>query len=71
MKISRLINMKMPTILGIFIFISRENFMLCGDEHEISFITLAPDRGTATEILSWNGQQQNCWGGGRAWVEVG
>ena len=28
MKISQLINMKMPTIVGIFIFISRENFML-------------------------------------------
>ena len=28
MKISLLINMKMPTIVGIFIFISRENFML-------------------------------------------
>ena len=28
MKISLLINMKMPTIVGIFIFISRENSML-------------------------------------------
>ena len=28
MKFSLLINMKMPTIVGIFIFISRENFML-------------------------------------------
>ena len=28
MKISLLINMKMPKIVGIFIFISRENFML-------------------------------------------
>ena len=27
MKISLLISMKMPTIVGIFIFISRENFM--------------------------------------------
>ena len=27
-KLSLLINMKMPTIVGIFIFISRENFML-------------------------------------------
>ena len=27
MKISLLINMKMPTIIGIFIFINRENFM--------------------------------------------
>ena len=28
MKISLLINMKMPTIVGIFLFISREIFML-------------------------------------------
>ena len=28
MKISLLINMKMPTIIGIFIFISREIFIL-------------------------------------------
>ena len=28
MKISLQMNMKMPTIVGIFIFISRENFML-------------------------------------------
>ena len=28
MKFSLLINMKMPTIVGIFIFISRENFRL-------------------------------------------
>ena len=28
MKISMLINMKMPTTVGIFIFISRETFML-------------------------------------------
>ena len=42
MKISLLINMKMPTIVGIFIFISRENLMLSGVEHEKSFITLGP-----------------------------
>ena len=34
--------MKMPTIVGIFIFISRENFMLSWIEHEKSFITLGP-----------------------------
>ena len=28
MKFSLLINMKMPTLFGIFIFFSRENFML-------------------------------------------
>ena len=39
MKISLLIYMKMPTIVGIFIFISRENFMLSLVKHEKSFIT--------------------------------
>ena len=39
MKLSLLINMKMPTIVGIFIFISRENYMLSCVEHEKSFIT--------------------------------
>ena len=34
MIFSLLINMKMPTIVGIFIFISRENFMLSWVEHE-------------------------------------
>ena len=33
--------MKMPTI-GIFVFISKENFMLSGVEHEKSFITSGP-----------------------------
>ena len=36
MKISLLINMKMPTVVGIFIFISRENFMLDGVEAELN-----------------------------------
>ena len=44
MKISLLINMKMPTVVGIFIFISRENFMLSGVEHEKSFITSRPEQ---------------------------
>ena len=35
MKISLLINMKMPTIVGIFISVSRENFMLSPVEHKI------------------------------------
>ena len=34
MKISLLIDMKLPTIAGIFIFISRENFMLTRVKHE-------------------------------------
>ena len=42
MKFSLLINMKMPTIVGIFIFISRENFMLSWVEHENNFITFGP-----------------------------
>ena len=53
MKISLLINMKMPTIVGIFIYISRVNFMLSWIKHEKSFITSdaslfphkAPDKG--------------------------
>ena len=36
--------MKMPTIVGIFIFISRENFMFSRVKHEKSFITLGPER---------------------------
>ena len=43
MKISLLINMKMPTFVGIFIFISKENFMLSWVEHEKSFITSGLD----------------------------
>ena len=43
MKISLLIDMKMPTIVGIFISVSRENFMLSGVEHENSFTTSGPD----------------------------
>ena len=42
MKISLLINMKMPTIVSIFIFISRENFMLSWSEHEKSFLVTGP-----------------------------
>ena len=40
-KFSLLINMKMSTIIGIFVFISRENFMLSWVEHEKSFKTRA------------------------------
>ena len=39
MKMSLLINMKMPSIVGIFIFISRENVMLSSVEHEKRLIT--------------------------------
>ena len=39
MNISLLINKKIPTIVDIFIFINRENFMLSWVEHDKSFIT--------------------------------
>ena len=35
--------MKMPTIVGIFIFISKENFMLSWVEHEEGFIISGPE----------------------------
>ena len=38
-----LINVKMPTIVGILTFMSRKKFMLSGVEHEIIFITSGPD----------------------------
>ena len=38
-----LINVKMQTIVGILIFMSRKNFMLSPVEHEKSFITAGPD----------------------------
>ena len=37
-----LINVKMPTIVGILTFISMINFMLSWVEHEKSFITSGP-----------------------------
>ena len=42
MKISLLMNMKMPTFVGVFIFISRENFMLSWVEYKKRFITSEP-----------------------------
>ena len=41
-KHSLLINMKMPTIVGIFIFISRKNFTLSWVEHEKKITTSGP-----------------------------
>ena len=38
-----LMNVKMPTIVGILTLMSRINFMLSGIEYENSFITSAPD----------------------------
>ena len=43
MKFSLLINMKMPTTVGIFIFISREIFMLCYVKHKEFAIFLLTD----------------------------
>ena len=37
-----LINVKMPTIVGILTFMSRINFVLSQVEHEKSFITSRP-----------------------------
>ena len=42
MLFSPLINNKMPTIVGILIFMSRKNFMLSLVEHEKSLITSGP-----------------------------
>ena len=39
-----LINVKMPTIVGILTFMSRMNFMVCTVEYGKSFITSGPDR---------------------------
>ena len=39
-----LINVKMPTIVGILTFMSKKNFMLNSVEHEKSFITSGPGR---------------------------
>ena len=38
-----LINVKVPTVVGIFTFMSRKNFILSRVEHEQSFITSGPD----------------------------
>ena len=55
MKLSLLINMKMPTIVGIFIFISREKYVLRWVEHEKSFITSGPSmfRWSAGFVMSF------------------
>ena len=43
MVFSLLINVKMPTIVGILTFMTRKNFTLNCVEHEKSFITSEPD----------------------------
>ena len=48
MKFFLLINIKMPTIVGILIFISRKIFLLTWVEHEKSFITSGP-----AAVVNW------------------
>ena len=43
MLFSPLINVKMPTIVGILTFMSKKNFVLSWVEHEKSFITSGPE----------------------------
>ena len=50
-----LINVKMPTVVGILTFISRKNFMLNCVEYEISFITSDPDFAESEEF-AWRGR---------------
>ena len=47
-----LVNVKMPTIVGILTIMSRKNFMLSCVEHEKSFITSGPDLGSDTQSQS-------------------
>ena len=47
-----LINVKMPTIVGILTFMSRKIFMLSSVEHEKSFITSGPGIVLDTIIVS-------------------
>ena len=51
MKFSLLINLKMPTVVGIFIFISRENFIL-SFEHEKRFITSGPGQNASKTVYA-------------------
>ena len=47
-----LINVEMPTIVGILTFMSRKHFMLSWLEHGKSFITLGPDLVFSQVVLS-------------------
>ena len=49
-----LINVKMPTIVGILTFMSRINFVLSWLEHEKSFITSGPEFLLLLKILQIN-----------------
>ena len=68
MAISLLIDMKMPTKVGIFIFISRENFMLSSVEYENSFITLGHVRWFNPICCCINESLQNIKSGGKLLV---
>ena len=48
-----LINVKMPTIVGILTFMSRIKFMLSRVEHEKSFITSGPGKPRLARILKF------------------
>ena len=50
-----LINLKMPTIVGILSFMSGKNFVLSWVEHEKSFITLGP--GISSKKISFSHRQ--------------
>ena len=75
-----LINVKMPTIVGILTFMSRKNFMLNWVEHEKSFITSGPGRCVITyisqcfnygcfhEIMSVNMEK---WNVSYTWLNIG
>ena len=41
----RLMNVKMPTVIGILTFMNRKNFMLSWVEYENFFITSGPNSG--------------------------
>ena len=49
-----LINVKMPTIVGILTFMSRINFVLSTVEHEQSFVTSGPGYWFTTEVKGSN-----------------
>ena len=53
--------MKMPTIVGIFIFIIRDNFMLIWVEYEKKFFNL----GAMSILLPVGMTQTVCWGSGK------
>ena len=55
-----LINVKMPTIVGILTFMSRKNVMLSWVEHEKSFITSGPGWRSTQNLLKVQ-KGDKCW----------